>query len=295
MEKRHLDRRLAQMEAEGIKFRTGVDVGVDLTVADLRRRHDVILLTIGATAARDLPVPGRDLPGVHQAMEYLPLANQVQRGRRVPESPDPRRGQARRHHRRRRHRRRLPGHRAPPGRGQRHPARDPADRPPATRPDATPWPTYPMTYRVTSAHEEGGERVYSVNTKEFRADDSGRLRALRLVDVEMVDGRFVEVEGTERELPADLVFLAMGFVGPEQGRWSSSSASPRRAGQRRPRRALRLQRPRGVRRRGHRSGPEPDRLGHRRGPVCAAAVDTHLMGSTALPAPIPPTARPLVV
>src|SRR4029079_2785857 len=85
------------------------------------------------------------------------------------------------------------------------------------RPESAPWPTYPMIYRVSSAHEEGGDRVYSVSTKEFLGDEQGNVRALRLVEVELVDGRFTEVEGSPRDLPADLVFLAMGFTGPERG------------------------------------------------------------------------------
>jgi glutamate synthase (NADPH/NADH) small chain len=88
--------------------------------------------------------------------------------------------------------------------------------PPSARPDHQPWPTYPMLYRVSSAHEEGGERVFSVNTQEFLGDDQGNVRALRLVEVRQEDGKFVPVEGTEREIPCDLAFLAMGFVGPER-------------------------------------------------------------------------------
>ena len=125
MEKRHLDRRLAQMQAEGVKFRAGVDVGIDVTGTDLRKRYDAVVLAVGATQWRDLPVPGRELAGVHQAMEYLPR-RQPRAGGRPRRRPDRRRGQARRHHRRRRHRGRLPRHLAPAGRGLGHPARDPA-------------------------------------------------------------------------------------------------------------------------------------------------------------------------
>ena len=89
-------------------------------------------------------------------------------------------------------------------------------RPVDGRPDANPWPTYPMSYKVTSAHEEGGERVYAVNTECFLGDDDGHVRALRLHEVEMRDGRFEKVEGTDQEIPAQLVLLAMGFLGPVQ-------------------------------------------------------------------------------
>ena len=124
MEKRHLDRRLAQMEAEGTRFRPGVDVGHDVTGHQLRERYDAVVLAVGATAWRDLDVPGRELDGVMQAMEYLPPANRAALGEEFTGVSA--RGQGRRHHRRRRHRRRLPRHGAPAGRPQRHPAGDPA-------------------------------------------------------------------------------------------------------------------------------------------------------------------------
>ncbi|EHR59910.1 glutamate synthase subunit beta [Saccharomonospora cyanea] len=214
MEKFRLDRRLNQMRAEGTEFRTGVDVGVDLSVDELLAGHDAVVLAGGATAARDLPVPGRELPGVHQAMEYLPFANRVASGALAASPID------------------AAGKDVVVigggdtgadcvGTAHRQGARSVTQleimpKPPEARSEAHPWPTYPMIYRVSSAHEEGGERLYSVNTQEFLADDEGRLRALRLVEVRREDGRFVPVEGTERELPAQLVLLAMGFVGPQR-------------------------------------------------------------------------------
>ncbi len=123
MEKRHLDRRLAQMRAEGTQFKVNTNIGVDITADELRADFDAIVLAGGATAARGLPIPGADLDGVHQAMAYLPLANQVQQGD-LDAEPDRRRRQAGRHHRRRRHRRRLPGHRPSPGGGVGAPVRD---------------------------------------------------------------------------------------------------------------------------------------------------------------------------
>jgi glutamate synthase (NADPH) small chain len=294
MEKHHLDRRLAQMEAEGVKLRTGVEVGVDLTVAELRRRHDVIVLAIGATQWRDLPVPGRDLPGVHQAMEYLPLANGVCEGT-LPATPIDAAG---------RHVVIIGGGDTGAdclGTAHRQGAASVTQleilpTPPATRPDSAPWPTYPMVYRVSSAHEEGGERVFSVSTKAFLADAAGRLRALQLVEVEPRDGRFAEVPGSEREIPADLVFLAMGFTGPERGPLLEQLG-------------VELDERGNVRRDGHYATTVPGVFvagdagrgqslivwAIAEGRAAAAAVDTHLTGSTTLPVPIPPTARPLTV
>jgi glutamate synthase (NADPH/NADH) small chain len=293
MEKHHLDRRLAQMEAEGVKLRPGVEVGVDLSVADLRRRHDVIVLAIGATAPRDLPVPGRELSGVHQAMEYLPLSNRVCEGS-LAQTPIDAAGK---------HVVIIGGGDTGAdclGTAHRQGAASVTQleimpRPPEERPAGAPWPTYPMTYRVTSAHEEGGERVYSVSTKQFLGDD-GTLRALQLVDVEMVDGRFAEVPGTEREIPADLVFLAMGFTGPERGPLVEQLG-------------VALDERGNVRRDPHYATSVPGVFvagdagrgqslivwAIAEGRAVAAAVDTHLMGTTNLPAPIPATARPLVV
>ncbi|WP_197320888.1 glutamate synthase subunit beta [Saccharomonospora sp. NB11] len=214
MEKFRLDRRLEQMRAEGTEFRTGVNVGVDVTAAELVDGHDAVVLAGGATAARDLPVPGRELPGVHQAMEYLPFANRVASGALATSPID------------------AAGKDVVVigggdtgadcvGTAHRQGARSVTQleimpKPPLSRSEAHPWPTYPMIYRVSSAHEEGGERLYSVNTQEFLADDEGNLRALKLVEVRREDGRFVPVEGTERDLPAQLVLLAMGFVGPQR-------------------------------------------------------------------------------
>jgi glutamate synthase (NADPH/NADH) small chain len=214
MEKRFLERRLAQMRAEGTEFRTSVNVGVDVTAEELRTGHDAVVLAGGATAWRDLPLPGRELDGVHQAMEYLPPSNRVQEGdAAVPAISAEGR------------------HVVVIGGGDtgadclgtatRQGAASVTQleimpRPPEERPAGQPWPTYPMTYRVSSAHEENGDRVYAVSTQEFTGED-GRVRALRLVEVRMSDGRFEPVDGTEREIPAELVLLAMGFVGPEKG------------------------------------------------------------------------------
>ncbi|WP_134730449.1 glutamate synthase subunit beta [Amycolatopsis nivea] len=214
MEKFRLDRRLDQMRAEGTEFRTSVNVGVDVTVEELRENHDAVVLAGGATAWRDLPIEGRSAEGIHQAMEFLPPANRVAAGE-LEESPYSAKG--------------LDvvviggGDTGADcvGTSHRQGAKSVTQleimpKPPESRTDAHPWPTYPMIYRVTSAHEEGGERLYSVNTQEFLADENGRVRALKLVEVRNEGGKFVPVEGTETELPAQLVLLAMGFLGPQR-------------------------------------------------------------------------------
>ncbi|MFB9924000.1 glutamate synthase subunit beta [Amycolatopsis halotolerans] len=214
MEKFRLDRRLDQMRAEGTEFRTSVNVGVDVTVEQLRSDHDAVVLAGGATAWRDLPIEGRSAEGIYQAMEFLPPANRVAAGE-LAESPYSAKG--------------LDvvviggGDTGADcvGTSHRQGAKSVTQleimpKPPESRSDAHPWPTYPMIYRVTSAHEEGGERLYSVNTQEFLSDSDGRVRALKLVEVRNEGGKFVPVEGTETELPAQLVLLAMGFLGPQR-------------------------------------------------------------------------------
>ncbi|MET9002600.1 glutamate synthase subunit beta [Amycolatopsis sp. NPDC004169] len=213
MEKSRLDRRLDQMRAEGTEFRTSVNVGVDLPVSELSA-YDAVVLAGGATDWRDLPIPGRDLAGIHQAMEFLPPANRVASGE-LDVSPFDAKG--------------LDvvviggGDTGADcvGTSHRQGARSVTQleimpKPPEARSDAHPWPTYPMIYRVSSAHEEGGERLYAVNTQEFLGDADGRVRALKLVEVRNEGGKFVPVPGSERELPAQLVLLAMGFLGPQK-------------------------------------------------------------------------------
>ncbi len=217
MEKRHLDRRLAQMRAEGTEFRTRAEVGTTVDVDVLVATHDAVVLACGATAWRDLPVPGRELAGIHQAMEYLPWGNRVQEGDLV-EAPVSAAGK---------HVVIIGGGDTGAdclGTAHRQGAASVTQleilpRPPDARAEGNPWPQWSLIYRVSSAHEEGGERIFSVNTERFLADGDGNVRALLLHEVRLDDGRFVRVEGTERELPADLVLLAMGFVGPERGTW----------------------------------------------------------------------------
>ena len=213
MEKAVLDRRLDQMKAEGTRFRCSVDVGGDLTGQQLRARFDAVVLAVGATIPRDLPVPGRELDGVVQAMDFLPQANRVAVGEEVENQilatgkdviviggGDTGADCI--------------------GTSHRQGARSVTSleimpQPGPDRSSAHPWPTYPMIFRVASAHEEGGDRLYAVNTSEIVGDDEGRVAGLRLHEVRLGDAGFEKVEGTERELPAQLILLAMGFLGPQ--------------------------------------------------------------------------------
>ena len=296
MEKRHLDRRIEQMTAEGTEFRCNVSVGTDVTADQLRDEYDAVVLACGATQARDLPIPGRELDGIHQAMEFLPIANHVQEGdidapTLSAEGKDViiigggdtgadclgtshRQGAASIHQ------------------------FEIMPRPPEERPAANPWPTWPMIYRVSSAHEEGGEREYAINTVEFVGDDDGNVSLLRTVRVEQVveDGRmsFEPIAGSEQDFPAQLVLLAMGFTGPEQGALTDQF---------------------GVELDGRGNVVRDDAwatnvdgvfvcgdMGRGQslivwaiaeGRSAAAAVDSWLMDETLLPAPIAPTAAPL--
>ena len=206
MEKRHLDRRLAQMEAEGTRFVTGAPIDSAAQLAGF----SAVVLAGGARVARDLPVPGRDLAGIYQAMEFLPLAN-----RHGLDSPISAAGK---------HVVIIGGGDTGAdclGTSHRQGAASVTQleimpRPPKARAASQPWPTYPMIYRVSSAHEEGGERVYAVSTEEFVGDADGAVRALRLTEVAFEGGRFAPVPGTRREIPCDLVLLAMGFTGAEK-------------------------------------------------------------------------------
>jgi glutamate synthase (NADPH/NADH) small chain len=292
MEKRHLDRRLAQMEAEGTEFRTSAGVGSGIDIEVLLASNDAIVLACGATAWRDLPVPGRELAGVYQAMEFLPWANRVQQGD-LAEPPISAAGK----------------HVVIIGGGDtgadclgtvhRQGAASVTQleilpRPPDTRAPENPWPQWSLIYRVSSAHEEGGERVYSVNTERFVDDGQGNVKALLIHEVELTDGRFRKLEGTDRELPADLVLLAMGFVGAEKGDWLECLGVEFD--------------PRGN------VGRDEDFMTNvpgvfvagdmgrgqslivwaiAEGRACAAGVDRYLVGETTLPSPVLPTTRAL--
>jgi glutamate synthase (NADPH/NADH) small chain len=168
-------------------------------------------------------------------------------------------------------------------------------RPADSRMGNNPWPQYAMVYKVSSAHEEGGERLFSVNTEKFVDDGQGNVRALQIHEVEMVDGRFVKKEGTDTEIPADLVFLAMGFVGPEKGSWLDQlGVALDERGNIARNDAYETNVP-GVFVAGDMGrGQSLIVWAIAEGRACASAVDTALMGTTSLPAPIGPSARPLV-
>ena len=271
----------------------GRDGGI--TAEQLQEDFDAVVLAGGATAWRDLPIPGRELDGIHQAMEFLPWANRVQLGDPVTDADG------------------LPPLNA---RGKKVVIIGGGDtgadclgtshrqgaasihqfeimpRPPETRADSTPWPTYPLMFRVSSAHEEGGERVFSVNTEEFVGAD-GHVTGLKVHEVAMVAGRFEKVEGSDFELDADLVLLAMGFVGPEKaglltdlGVEFSDRGNVTRDGD------FQTSIP-GVFVAGDMGrGQSLIVWAIAEGRAAAAGVDRFLMGTTALPAPIKPSAAP---
>ena len=296
MEKAVLDRRLDQMRAEGTEFRCGVEVGVHVTADELRSEFDAVVLAGGATVRRDLPIAGRELAGVHQAMEYLPIANRVQEGdldepwitaegKRVViigggDTGADCLGTANRQGARSVHQFEI------------------MPRPPDQRDASTPWPTWPLMMRTASAHEEGVERVYAVNTVSFLGDDDGNVRGLRAVEVrsEIVDGRptFVPVDGTEFDLPCELVLLALGFTGAEREGLGEQFG-------------LEFD-PRGNVARDDEWHTNVDNVfvcgdmgrgqslivwAIAEGRSCAAAVDRALMGETDLPSPVEPTSQPL--
>ena len=293
MEKQHIDRRLEQMREEGTEFRVGADVGGEIDIEVLRASHDAIVLACGATSWRDLPVPGRELKGIYQAMEFLPLANKVQEGD-IDDSPINAKGK---------HVVIIGGGDTGAdclGTSHRQGAASVTQleimpRPPDERSGNNPWPQWSMVYRVSSAHEEGGERVFSVNTERFIDDGNGNVRALLIHEVEMKNGKFEKVAGSESELPADLVFLALGFVGPEKGSWLDQLGVDFDERGNVARTDSYMSNVDGVFVAGDMGrGQSLIVWAIAEGRACAAGVDKYLMGETHLPAPIAPTARPLV-
>ena len=298
LEKHHIDRRLAQMRAEGVQFRTGVEVGRDVPAADLRAEHDALLLATGALASRDMPdAPGRRLAGIHLAMEHLVAANRVVSGR-ADHTPIDAAGK---------HVVIIGGGDTAAdclGVAHRQGARsvtqlDLYPLPPRTRDEQRdPWPTWPWILREYPAHEEGGERVFAVAVQEFLGTD--RVRAVRIaeVSVERRDGRRIvtPLPGTERELPADLVLLAIGFDGTEDGPVLDQLGLARN--------------PRGT----LDCGPDWQTAtpgvfvagdAHRgaslivwaiaEGRAAASAIHAYLGGGGSLPAPVSPSSQPLAV
>jgi glutamate synthase (NADPH/NADH) small chain len=216
MEKKHIETRLAQMRAEGTRFRAGVNIGVDISWSDLRARYDAVIVATGATVPRDLPIPGRDLLGVHFAMDYLVQQNKAGAGDTVNDQITAEG----------KHVVVLGGGDTGAdciGTAHRQHALSVTNlaigvQPPSERPDNQPWPMTPTLFEVSSALEEGGERVYLASTVEFLSNDAGEVRAIRVAETEYIDGRRVPKAGTEREIPADLVLLALGFRGAESAK-----------------------------------------------------------------------------
>ncbi|GAA1231670.1 glutamate synthase subunit beta [Janibacter melonis] len=293
MEKRVVDRRLAQMRSEGTRFRSGVDVGVEITGQQLRDRYDAVVLAVGATVPRDLPVPGRELEGVMQAMDFLPDANRVAVGEEAP-------GQVT-----------AEGKDVVIigggdtgadclGTSIRQGARSVTSleimpQPEQERAAGQPWPTYPSLFRVASAHEEGGERLYAVSTTEIVGDEQGRVSGLRLTEVERGADGFTPVPGSERELPAQLVLLAMGFLGPQAQGLVEQLGVDLDERSNVVRDAQYMSTVPGVFVAGDAGrGQSLIVWAIAEGRAAAHGVDRYLMGSSKLPRPVNPTDRPLM-
>jgi glutamate synthase (NADPH/NADH) small chain len=213
MEKHHLDMRLAQMQEEGTRFRPGVTIGVDITWSELTERYDAVIVATGATIPRDLAIPGRELGGIYPAMDYLTPANKVQAGDEVLDQI----------HAEGKHVVILGGGDTGAdclGTAHRQHAASTTmlaigKQPPTERPVEVPWPVDPILFEVQSAHEEGGAREFLASTVRFVGDDKGHVRAIEVCETEYRDGGRFPKPGTEREIPADLVLLALGYQGAE--------------------------------------------------------------------------------
>ncbi|MGN6502186.1 MAG: FAD-dependent oxidoreductase, partial [Pseudolysinimonas sp.] len=278
----------------GTRFRAGVEIGTDISWADLRSRYDAVVVATGATVPRDLPIPGRDLLGVHFAMDYLVQQNKAVAGDQVP-------GQLTAEGK---HVVVIGGGDTGAdciGTAHRQGALSVTNlaigtQPPEERPEHQPWPMFPNLFEITSAHEEGGERVYLASTVEFLANEAGEVRALRVAETEYVDGKRVPKSGTEREIPADLVLIAMGFTGAERDALEQQLHLP-------------FDERGNVARGGHYETAESGVFvagdagrgqslivwAIAEGRAAAAAVDRFLEGETELPAPVRPTDRAIAV
>jgi glutamate synthase (NADPH/NADH) small chain len=289
LEKKYLERRLNLMREEGVMFRTKANVGVNVSLDELRDGFEAIVLAGGSTIPRDLTVPGRELSGIHFAMEYLTLQNQQCEGDRVPviSAKD-------------KHVIIIGGGDTGAdclGTAHRQGAAtvrqlELLSRPPDSRAASNPWPLWPNIFRTSSAHEEGGERMYSIATTHFSGDGEGHVKTLHAHEVEVVveNGRmsFTPIPGSEFQVPADLVLLAMGFLGPEKHgmlnnlgvkltergtvwrdeNWMTSQPGVFTAGD--------MQR-----------GQSLIVWAIAEGRSCARGVDMYLMGASELPAPLP--------
>ncbi|MEY4993893.1 MAG: hypothetical protein RIS82_1015 [Actinomycetota bacterium] len=293
MEKHHIDRRIAQMEAEGTRFRTGVNIGVDITWEEIRSRYDAVLVATGASKPRDLNIPGRELDGVHFAMEYLVQANRVVAGDSVPDQI-------------------LAGHKNVVilgggdtgadclGTATRQGALSVTTlaigkQPPLERPASQPWPMMPTLFEMASAHEENGERTYLASTVEF-VGENGKVTGVKVAETEFVDGKRLPKAGTERIIPADLVLLALGFTGVEGDDLQSQSA-------------IELDARGNVARAGNWATNAEDVFvagdagrgqslivwAIAEGRAAAASIDAYLVGKTELPSPVKTTDRPLSI
>lgn len=292
MEKHHLDRRIAQMQAEGTRFRTGVNIGVDISWEELNRRYDALLIATGALMPRDINVPGRDLFGVHFAMDYLSQANRIVAGDQVDNQILATN----------KHVVILGGGDTGAdclGTATRQGAKSVTTlaigkRPAEERTSDTPWPTVPNLFEVASAHEEFGDRQYLASTVEF-VGENGVLTGVKVAETEYLDGKRVPKAGTERIIPADLVLLALGFAGPERENIEAQ---------------IKL----GVDQRGNLERDQKYRAGESvfvagdagrgqslivwaiaEGRAAAAAIDEFLEGETELPFPVKPTDHPISV
>ena len=293
MEKHHIERRIDQMRSEGTVFRTNAVVGENVDIDVLVASNDAVVLACGATAWRDLPVAGRELNNIYQAMEYLPPANKVQQGDLAAPTISA-----------------TGKHVVIIGGGDTG-----ADclgtahrqgvasvtqleilpQPPATRATENPWPQWSFVYRTSSAHEEGGERLFSVTTDRFLGDEKNNVRALVICEVKSESGKFVKVEGTERELPADLVLLALGFVGPEKSSWMDQLGLQFDQRGNIVRNDEYMSSAKGVFVAGDMGrGQSLIVWAIVEGRAAAAAVDRYLMGATELPVPIVASAKPLI-
>jgi glutamate synthase (NADPH/NADH) small chain len=293
MEKQHIDRRIAQMEAEGTRFRPGVNIGVDITWEELRSRYDAVLVATGATKPRDLDVPGRNLNGIHFAMEYLTQANRVVSGQTVDSQI---------------HADGLNviilggGDTGADclGTATRQGAISVTTlaigkQPSETRPDNQPWPVMPTLFEVASAHEEFGERKYLASTVEF-VGENGKVTGIKVAETEFVNGMRLPKAGTEVVLPADLVLLALGFTGVESELIEEQSQTELDT--------------RGNLKRDQNWSTNADGVfvagdagrgqslivwAIAEGRAAAAAIDTYLEGKTELPSPVKPTDKPISV
>ncbi len=292
MEKINIERRIKQMSAEGTIFRTNATVGENVDIDVLLASHDAVVLACGATNWRDLNVQGRELNGIHQAMEYLPPANKVQQGDFL-ETNISAKGK----------------HVVIIGGGDtgadclgtaiRQGAASITQleilpQPPATRAENNPWPQWSFIFRTSSAHEEGGERMFAVSTEKFVGDEHGNVRALVITDVKSENGSFVPVEGSQRELKADLVLLALGFVGPEKSSWIESLGLKFDERGNVARNDSYMSSVSGVFVAGDMGrGQSLIVWAIAEGRAAAAGVDKYLMGHTDLPSPIVASAKPL--